>query len=419
MRKNEGRTKAYHSGSAALCAVLIMIMLIAIGTCVLVVTGRRSIDENQDMPAHNVFDTSSEESAPAEPIPEEVKPLIEYPEKDFDFMKMQIESVTAKNCVVLDCTNNKIYTGKSYNKKAYPASLTKIMTIIVALENCDDLNATYKFTKADMKALADENASVAGFVAGEKVTIKDLLYGAILPSGADATLGLANYIAGSEAAFVDMMNAKVEELGLTGTHFTNASGLHDKDHYSTAIDMALIVKYALDNKDIADDFISVLSATEYRTKNSNKNPDGIVLSSIFFERYDGFFIDRDQDEKADVTIVGGKTGFTDESGYSLASLYKLDDGTYYVCITMNSASSGDATKDNVAIVEKYLPAYDLIGETSSVDSTSSINNEISTIDVTPSVIDQTESSSSASDPNLPATIIPDQTSSTSTEGATQ
>ena len=131
MRKNEGRTKGYHSGSAALCAVLIMIMLIAIGTCVLVVTGRRAIDENQDMPAHNVFDTSSEESAPAEPIPEEVKPLIEYPEKDFDFMKMQIESVTAKNCVVLDCTNNKIYTGKSYNKKAYPASLTKIMTIIV------------------------------------------------------------------------------------------------------------------------------------------------------------------------------------------------------------------------------------------------------------------------------------------------
>lgn len=411
MKKKMKSTTANRMGNAALCAILIMIMLIAIGTAVLVVTGRTGIDENQNMPEHNYYLTSSDDESIAEPIEEEVKPLIEYPEKDFDFMKMQLESVSAKYSVLLDCENNKIYTGKSYTKKAYPASLTKIMTVIVALENCNNLNDTYKFTKADIASFAEENASVAGFIAGEKVTIKDLLYGAMLPSGADATLGIANYIAGSEKAFVDMMNAKVEELGLTGTHFTNASGLHDPEHYSTALDMALIVKYALDSDDIRDEFLNIISAKDYVTEPSNKNPDGITLSSIFFERYNGFYIDRDADGQADAEIVGGKTGFTDESGFSLASVYKIDGGSYFVCITLKSSGSGDATKDNVDITERYMPTYDLIGnDSSSVPDSSS---ESSVIDATPSVIDQTElPSDTDSDDGGPQTMLPDPDNST-------
>ena len=339
MREKMTKIAANHTGNAALCAILIMIMLLAIGTAALVVTGRTGIEENQNMPAHVYSFAEEESSSEAEEVVEEVKPLLEYPEKDFDFMKMQLESVSAKYSVLLDCENNKIYTGKSYTKKAYPASLTKIMTVIVALENCNDLDDTYKFTKADIKALADENASVAGFAAGEKVTVRDLLYGAILPSGADATLGIANYIAGSEEAFVEMMNAKVEELGLTGTHFTNSSGLHNENHYSTALDMAMIVKYAIDNPRISQDFINIISAKSYTTKESNKNPDGIKLASIFHERYDGFFIDRDADKESDVYIIGGKTGFTDESQYSLASVYQLEDGSYFVCVTMKSPTA--------------------------------------------------------------------------------
>lgn len=408
MKKKMTRIAANHSGNAALCAILIMIMLIAIGTAVLVVTGRQGIDANMNMPEHTYFSSSEDgEEEGEEPAPEEVKPLLEYPEKDFDFMKMELEGVTAKYSVLLDCENNKIYTGKSYTKKAYPASLTKIMTVIVALENCDNLNDVYKFTKEDIKALADENASVAGFVAGEKVTVRDLLYGAMLPSGADATLGIANYIAGSEKAFVELMNAKVEELGLTGTHFVNASGLHDPEHYSTALDMALIVKYALDNDDIREEFLNIVSAKEYITQSSNKNPDGITLTSIFFERYEGFYIDRDADGYADVEITGGKTGFTDESGFSLASIYKLEDGSYFVCVTIKSSSNAAATMDNVNITERYMPAYDLLGgDSSSVSDTSS--DESSVIDATPSVIDQTDlSSAESSNDGLPDTMVPD------------
>ncbi len=414
MREKMTRIAASHAGNAALCAILIMIMLLAVGTAALVVTGRKGIEENQNMPEH-IYSFAEEDSSSEAPVVEEVKPVLEYPEKDFDFMKMQLESVSAKYAVLLDCENNKIYTGKSYTKKAYPASLTKIMTVIVALENCKDLNDTYKFTKADIKALADENASVAGFVAGEKVTVRDLLYGAILPSGADATLGIANYIAGSEAAFVEMMNAKVEELGLTGTHFTNASGLHDENHYSTALDMAMIVKYALENPQISQDFVNVISAKEYTTKESNKNPDGIKLSSIFHERYNGFYIDRDDDKEADVYLIGGKTGFTDESLYSLASVYQLEDGTYFVCVTLKSTTAGDATMDNVAITERYMPTYDLLGgDSSSTASEVSSNQDISAVDQTASKEDQTESDSSSSQADgEPKVVIPD-TSSTDT-----
>lgn len=405
MRKKMTKIAANHSGNAALCAILIMIMLLAIGTAVLVVTGRQGIEANMDMPEHTYFSSSEDESeAGEEPVVEEVKPTIEYPEKDFDFMKMELEGVTAKYSVLLDCENNKIYTGKSYSKKAYPASLTKIMTVIIALENCSDLNDVYKFTKEDVKSFADANASLAGFVAGEKVTIRDLLYGAMLPSGADATLGIANYIAGSEKDFVELMNAKVEEMGLKGTHFVNVSGLHDPEHYTTALDMALIVKYALDNDNIRDEFLQIVGAEEYTTQASNKNPDGLYMSSIFFDRYEGFFIDRDADGYPDVQIAGGKTGFTDESGFSLASIYKLEDGSYFVCITIKSTTWAAATMDNVNITERYMPAYDLLGNDSSSEVDTS-SDESSVVDATPSVIDQTELSTP--DEGLPDTTIPE------------
>lgn len=386
-----------HAGNAALCAILIMIMLLAIGTAALVVTGRQGIEEKKNMPA-NAFAVSSIEDVSSETTssePEPPKALMEYPQKDFEFMKMELDGITSKYCVLLDCGENRIYTAKNYTKKAYPASLTKIMTVIIALENCDDLQDIYKFTAADIKSLKDENASVAGFEKGEKVTIEDLLYGAMLPSGADATLGIANYIAGSEEEFVRLMNAKVEELGLTGTHFTNASGLHDEDHYSTAMDIAMIIEYAVNNPDISEQFLKICAADSYTTTKSNKHDSGIELTSIFLSRYDGFYIDRDQDEKPDADIIGGKTGFTNESGYSLASIYKIED-TYYVCVTLKSEDSEKATTDNVAITERYLPTYDLIEDISKNDSSSGQTDSSSVVDATPKPIDQTDSNETVS-----------------------
>lgn len=393
------------AGSAALCAILIMIMLLAIGTAAMVVTGRKSIDENDNMPAnveHYPTLSSEEASSESESSEAELPPqtAVTYPEKGFEFQKMDLEDVKSQYSVLYGSSDNMLYTAKNYTKKAYPASLTKIMTVIVALENCDNLQDTYKFTKADMKELDGTNASVAGFVAGEKVTVEDLLYGAMLPSGADATLGIAKYVAGSEEEFVKLMNAKVEELGLTGTHFVNASGLHDSDHYSTAMDIALMLEYAIESPDIGEEFLKIISAQSYVIDSTNKHKDGITLDSIALGNYSGFFIDRDEDGKADADIIGGKTGFTDEAGFSLATIYQIED-QYFICVTMKSDTSANAVLDNIMVCERYMPTYDLIdplpSETSSSDSSSTDSDESSVIDLTPSVIDLTESEDESSE----------------------
>jgi D-alanyl-D-alanine carboxypeptidase len=161
----------------------------------------------------------------------------------------------------------------------------------------------------------------------------------------------------------------------------------------------MIVKYGLESEQIGEEFAKIISADSYDTGKTNKHEDGITLSSIFKQRYSGYFIDRDEDGESDADIFGGKTGYTTESGYSLASVYKVD-GEYYVCVTMKSENTASATEDNVAIAERYLPTYDLITDITT-DTSSEDTSSISLVDATPEPIDQTDSdlltSSSESD----------------------
>ena len=190
----------------------------------------------------------------------------------------------------------------------YPASMTKMMTLIVAAEHAENLDDTFEMTTAITDPLFLENASVAGFLNGEQVTLRDLMYGLILPSGADCAVALALYTAGSEAAFADMMNEKVAELGLKNTHFMNPTGLHDENQYSTCHEIALILEYAL-----RDDFMrTVLSTYKYTTEKTPQHPDGITLYSTMQSRMYG-------NEAPGMFILGGKTGYTTEAGTCLAS----------------------------------------------------------------------------------------------------
>lgn len=340
-------------GGAAIVAVMIVIMLVAVGSAAMVVTGRGRISQDSAVPA--IADESSEsESEPestveseAEPQPEPEIPetLMKYPEKDEAFKEVAIKGLTTNYGFLLDTDNNTVLAGKNYQKKIYPASLTKIMTLIVAVENIDDMKSEYKFSSKTIDSLIEKNAARAGFEAGESVTYEDLIYSAILVSGADGTTGIANAVAGSEKEFVAMMNAKAEELGLTNTHFVNASGLHNKNHYSTCEDLALILEYAMKNEICA----KVLSAKEYTTSKTKQHPDGIALTSIVFSRLNGYYIEGGGD------ILGGKTGFTDEAGYAIAT-YCEKDGRKFVCVTVKSTDEWKAIEDNIAIYEKYLPA---------------------------------------------------------------
>ena len=142
--------------------------------------------------------------------------------------------------ILYNLNENEVLMEKDANVKTDIASLTKVMTILVSIENIEDFEKEVTITKEMLSGIASD-VSVAGFKRGEKLTYNDLLYGAMLPSGADACHALAISIAGSKENFVKLMNEKVKELKLENTNFVNAVGLYDKNHYSSAYDMAQIL----------------------------------------------------------------------------------------------------------------------------------------------------------------------------------
>ncbi len=248
-----------------------------------------------------------------------------------DILKM-----SSSHGILIDIKQNVIVAEKKSSEIIYPASLTKVMTLLVAVENLKDLDETFTFTTEMLDPFFIEEASVAGFLNEETVPIIDLLYGSILPSGADATFALAVHIAGNEENFVKLMNKKVQELGLKNTHFMNCSGLHHENHYSTVHDIALIMKYAMENETCK----KVLSMLEYTTSKTPQHPDGIHLYSDTFSRMYGT-------EAVGVTMLAGKTGYTDQSGNCLVTYAKATNGKSYILAT--AGASGP-----------YMPIYDAI-----------------------------------------------------------
>lgn len=206
------------------------------------------------------------------------------------------------------------------------ASLTKIMTCIVAIENIDDLDNKVTLDWNVFAGLAEANASVAGFRYGETVSYRDLLMGAMLPSGADATRTLALNISGSEENFVMLMNKKAQDLNLSNTHFANTTGLEAYDHYSTVQDIATLLKYALKN----ETFKTIYTTREYTTTND------LHFSSTLKKISNGYTIDTSH-------ILGSKTGYTDEAGLCMSSIANYN-GVNYLLVTAGADYHGNTPR---------------------------------------------------------------------------
>lgn len=251
--------------------------------------------------------------------------------------------IISENGVLIDVENGAIIAQRDSRARIVPASMTKILTVLVAAENVTDLDDTFTITLDITDYSFVHDCSNAGFSVGENVTVRDLFYGTVLPSGADAALALAVYVAGSHEAFVEMMNEKIDELGLSDTtHFTNCVGIYDEDHYSTVYDMAVILKAAADNSFCRE----VLSEHIYTTTATSQHPDGIELSNWFLRRIE------DKDTHGEVLCA--KTGYVVQSGNCAASLAADADGKEYICVTAKSTSSWRCIYDHVALYERYL-----------------------------------------------------------------
>ena len=254
--------------------------------------------------------------------------------------------------ILYNMNDNTILDSKDENTRTSIASLTKIMTVIVSIENIEDYDKKITITKDMLKDIASDVA-VAGFKVGDKVSYKDLFHGAILPSGADAVNALAISVSGNKKDFVELMNKKVEELGLENTHFTNVVGLYNENNYSSAYDMAQILIYALKNPV----FKSVFEARTY------KYSTGKTTKSTF-EKYNS---------KDASFITGSKTGYIKKSGFCLASTATLND-VNYLLVTLNAFSS-----DSTVHIKDHLKAYNYFNDNYSYQNIVSKDDEVVTL----------------------------------------
>ena len=237
------------------------------------------------------------------------------------------DALDAGAALIFNITDKEVIFDQSAFARLYPASITKIMTYLVAVKYGD---LTQMVTITDEMLDLDSASSVAGLEAGDVVSIGDLLYGMLMVSGNDAAQAIALTVGGTEEGFAALMNEEALRLGATGTHFVNAHGLTDEQHYTTAYDIYLILNEAL--KD--EHFLEIISAAEYTSYYTG--PGGSELERTW--EAGNWYASGQVTAPEGYTVVGGKTGTTQAAGYCMA-LYSRDSaGKEYISVVLNSPS---------------------------------------------------------------------------------
>lgn len=254
--------------------------------------------------------------------------------------------LNAQYAVAIDANSGLVLYNKNMDERMYPASMTKVMTVIVALDMIENLDETTVITQSDIDTVWETGASSANFEVNETVTYRDLLLGAILPSGADATRALANNLCGGQEAFVEKMNECAKKLELKDTHFVNTTGIHDPNHYTTVHDMALIVQYAVANPDFKE-----IYSKRYATSSNGLHQ--WVNKSVYNARRSNINTD---------SIIGCKSGYTDVAKNCLSSLDKVGDNEIIVIVGKsinNDAKPKAAVQDTLDIVNYVSQNYSM------------------------------------------------------------
>ena len=264
-------------------------------------------------------------------VPEETEklPFFEGYEvyKDAETKAIYSEEIISNYAILIDLKTGHVVAERNGFSKMYPASMTKVLTLLVAVEHLDDMSATFTMTQDIADYVYKNDCSQVGYSVGETMTMKELLFGLIMPSGGDAALALARCVAGDTESFVEMMNDKVRELGLSDVaHFTNPIGIFDEENYCTPAAMAMIMKAALENSVCRE----VLGQHVYKTEPTEEHPEGITLSNLFLRRI--------EDKETGGEVLGAKTGYVNESGNCAVSYSIQNSDNRYICVT--GASKG-------------------------------------------------------------------------------
>ena len=243
--------------------------------------------------------------------------------------------ITSETGVLMDADSGVLLYNKGGDEIRYPASITKIMTLLLAVEN-SSLTEDVVFTETGTRDISQDSGNI-GMQVGEVLSMESCLYALVIRSANEVAAQIAEHVGGTEQNFIDMMNQRAAEIGCTNTHFVNASGLPDENHYSTAHDMALIMREGLKNKK----FRKIIGATDYVIEPTNKNSESRVLHTHhpMLAPESGYYYKG---------CIGGKTGYTSAAGNTLVTAARRN-GTTYITVTMKAADLAIASSDSTAM----------------------------------------------------------------------
>ena len=230
--------------------------------------------------------------------------------------------------------------GKNIHTRLFPASTTKILTAYVALKH-GNLSDTATVTAEELQL--EEGSSTCGLAIGDTLTLGELLYGLIICSGNDAANVIADLVGGSVGGFVEMMNEEAKALGATNSHFTNAHGLQDENHYTTVYDMYLMFQAAIQD----EKFKELISAETHLGKLTNASGESVTKDWASTNRY----LTGESDQPEGVQVIGGKTGTTNAAGYCLV-LYSEKEGAPYISIVFKAGSREDLYTEMSELLEE-------------------------------------------------------------------
>ena len=243
--------------------------------------------------------------------------------------------ITSDTGILMDADTGVVLYNKGGDEQRYPASITKIMTLLVAVEN-STMDEKVTFTETGVRNVTADSSNI-GTKVGEVLTMEECLHALIIQSANDVAAQIAEHIGGTEQAFIDMMNQRASEIGCTNTHFANSSGLPDDNHYSSARDMALIFREGLKN----ETFRTVVGTPDYIIQPTNMNSQQRILHTHhpMFAPESGFYYEG---------CIGGKTGTTVAAGHTLVTGVTRDNTTY-IAVTMRGTELSNSCMDSTAM----------------------------------------------------------------------
>ncbi len=255
-------------------------------------------------------------------------------------------SINAKSALIVERNTGKVIYEKDSNTQNYPASVTKILTAIIVIENCK-LTDKVTVSKEAISQVPSEYI-VVPLVPGEEITVEDLLYALMLKSANDAAYALAEHVGGSVEGFADIMNKKANEIGCKNSHFVNPNGIHNNDHYTSAYDLYLISNYAMKN----ETFAKIVSTYQYTLHSTNKHPSSnsvMTNTNQFINPGSGFY---------NKIVKGIKTGTTNQAGNCLITDSEKD-GLEFITVVLGADTSNSKFSETKKMIDYSFNNYEL------------------------------------------------------------